>query len=151
MSDTVGSILRRKGNNVWSVSPEDSVLQAIALMADKSVGALVVLSGDDVVGMISERDYARKVVLKGRSSKDTLVKDIMTAPVVSVTPQQTIDECMRIVSAKSIRHLPVIDKTKVVGIVSVGDLVKQLVSIQGETIQYLHEYISGTHAAIHRY
>jgi CBS domain-containing protein len=150
MSDTVRSILRRKGHDVWSVSPEDSVLAAIALMADKSVGALVVLSGDEVVGMISERDYARKVVLKGRSSKDTFVKDIMTGPVVSVTPQHSIDECMRIVSAKGIRHLPVIDTAKVVGVVSVGDLVKQLVSIQGETIQYLHEYISGPHA-VHRY
>jgi len=124
-------------------------LQAIALMADKSVGALVVLEQDTVVGMISERDYARKVVLMGRSSKDTLVKDIMTTPVVAVSPQDTIDECMRIVSAKGIRHLPVLDMDKLVGVVSVGDLVKHLVWIQGETIQYLHEYIAGP-AAIHR-
>jgi CBS domain-containing protein len=146
MSDTVGSILRRKGHDVWSVSPDDSVLQAIALMADRSVGALVVLEHDEVVGMISERDYARKVLLQGRSSKDTLVRDIMTGPVVSVSSQHTIDECMRIVSAaQRIRHLPVVDGGKLVGVVSMGDLVRQLVSIQGETIQYLHEYITGTH------
>ena len=146
MSDTVGSILRHKGYQIWSASPDDSVLQAIALMADKSVGALVVLKGETVVGMISERDYARKVVLQGRSSKETLVKDIMTSAVVSVTPQHTIDECMRIVSAERIRHLPVLDGGTLVGVVSIGDLVKRLVSIQGETIQYLQEYIGGPHA-----
>lgn len=150
MSDTVGSILRHKGYEVWSVNPEDSVLQAIALMADRGVGALVVLQDDAVVGMISERDYARKVLLQGRSSKDTLVKEIMTSPVVSVSSHHTIDECMRIVSAaQRIRHLPVVDGGKLVGVVSMGDLVRQLVSIQGETIQYLHEYISGTQI-IHR-
>jgi len=146
MSDTVGAVLRHKGNHVWSTSPDDSVLQAIALMADKGVGALVVLRGDALVGMISERDYARKVVLQGRSSKDTLVKDIMTSPVCSAGLGQTIDECMRIVTAERIRHLPVVDAGKVVGVVSIGDLVRQLVSIQGETIQYLHEYIAGPHS-----
>jgi CBS domain-containing protein len=145
MSDTVGAVLRHKGNDVWSTSPDDSVLQAIALMAEKGVGALVVLRGDALVGMISERDYARKVVLQGRSSKDTLVKDIMTSPVCSVGLGQTIDECMRLVTTERIRHLPVVDAEKVVGVVSIGDLVRQLVSIQGETIQYLHEYIAGPH------
>jgi len=146
MTDTVGAVLRHKGNHVWSASPDDSVLQAIALMAEKGVGALVVLRGDALVGMISERDYARKVVLQGRSSKDTLVKDIMTSPVCSVGLGQTIDECMRIVTTERIRHLPVVDAGKVVGVVSIGDLVRQLVSIQGETIQYLHEYIAGPHS-----
>src|SRR5580765_2631279 len=129
MSDTVGALLRYKGNLVWSVGPDDSVLQAIALMADKSVGALVVLKGDAVVGMISERDYTRKVALQGRSSKDTLVRDIMTSPVLSVGPAHTIDECMRIVTAERIRYLPVVDNGKVVGMVSIGDLVRRVVSI----------------------
>lgn len=146
MSDTVAALLRHKGNHVWSTSPDDSVLQAIALMADKGVGALVVLQGEAVVGVISERDYARKVILQGRSSKDTLVSDIMTTPVCSVTPEHTIDECMRIVTAERIRHLPVVENGKIVGMVSIGDLVRRLVSIQGETIQYLHEYIAGPHS-----
>jgi CBS domain-containing protein len=146
MSDTVAALLRHKGNCVWSASPDDSVLQAIALMADKGVGALVVLQNEAVVGMISERDYARKVVLQGRSSKDTLVSDIMTSPVCAVSPDHTIDECMRLVTAERIRHLPVVQNGKVVGMVSIGDLVRRLVSIQGETIQYLHEYIAGPHS-----
>jgi CBS domain-containing protein len=146
MSDTVAALLRHKGNRVWSASPDDSVLQAIALMADKGVGALVVLQNEAVVGMISERDYARKVILQGRSSKETLVSDIMTSPVCSVGPDHTIDECMRLVTAERIRHLPVVEKGKVVGMVSIGDLVRRLVSIQGETIQYLHEYIAGPHS-----
>jgi len=144
MSDTVGALLRHKGHEVWSASPDDSVLQAIAIMADKGVGALVVLQGETVVGMISERDYARKVVLQGRSSKDTLVRDIMTSPVLWVSPAHTIDECMKLVTAKRIRHLPVVDGGKVAGMVSIGDLVRRVVSTQGETIQYLHEYIAGT-------
>ena len=143
MSNTVGAILRHKGSQVWTASPGDSVLEAIALMADKRVGALVVLHDNTVVGMISERDYARKVVLQGRSSKDTLVNAIMTSPVVSVTSRHTIDECMRVVAAEQIRHLPVIDGGRLVGVVSIGDLVRRLVSIQGETIQYLQEYIAG--------
>ena len=150
MSDTVGSILRHKGHDVWSASPDDSVLQAIALMAEKGVGALVVLQGDTVVGMVSERDYARKLVLQGRSSKKTLVKEIMTSPAVSVTPRNTIDECMRIVTAERIRHLPVVDDGRLVGLVSVGDLVRRLVSIQGETIQYLQDYIAGPHHSAQR-
>ena len=100
MSDTVAALLRHKGNRVWSASPDDSVLQAIALMADKGVGALVVLQNEAVVGMISERDYARKVILQGRSSKDTLVSDIMTSPVCFVSPDHTIDECMRLMTAE---------------------------------------------------
>lgn len=143
MSDTVGSILRDKGRDVWSVSPDDSVLQAIRLMADKGVGALVVIAHDTLVGIISERDYARKVVLQGRSSKDTQVGDIMTSPVFSVGPNHTVDDCMRIVTAKRIRHLPVVQDEKVIGVLSIGDLVRRVISTQGETIQYLQEYIVG--------
>ena len=144
MSDTVGAVLRHKGNHVWSASPDDSVLQAIALMADKGVGALVVLRGDVLVGMISERDYARKVVLQGRSSKDTLVKDIMTSPVCSVGLGQTIDECMRIVTTERIRHLPVVDGEKSLkGLISIGDLNAYLSTTQEQTIHLLHEYLYG--------
>jgi len=143
MSDTVASILRHKGHQVWSVSPDESVFHAIGLMADKGIGALVVIAGETLVGIISERDYARKVVLQGKSSKDTQVRDIMTSPVISVGPNHTVDDCMRIVSTKRIRHLPVVQGEKVVGIVSIGDLVRSVIATQGETIKYLQEYIVG--------
>ena len=143
MADTVSSILRYKGNHVWSVSPDDSVFQAMSLMADKDIGALVVIGGETLVGIVSERDYARKIVLQGKSSRDTPVRDIMSCPVVSVTPNHTVDECMRIITTKRIRHLPVLQREKVVGVVSIGDLVQKVISTQGETIQYLQEYIVG--------
>src|SRR5947208_8386685 len=143
MSDTVASILRYKGDDVWSVSPEDSVFQAIRLMADKGVGALVVIADDSLVGIISERDYARKVMPQGRCSKEAKVRDIMTSPVFSVGPDYTVDDCMRIVTTKRIRHLPVVQGEKLIGVVSIGDLVRRVISTQGETIQYLQEYIVG--------
>jgi CBS domain-containing protein len=143
MPDTVGSILRHKGQEVWSVGPDDSVFQAISLMADKGVGALLVIADAALIGIISERDYARKVVLKGKSSKATRVRDIMTSPVFSVGVDHTVDDCMRIVTAKRIRHLPVMQGDKVLGVVSIGDLVQKIISTQGETIQYLQEYIVG--------
>jgi CBS domain-containing protein len=143
MSDTVGSILRYKGHHVWSVNPEESVFQAISLMADKGIGSLVVMADDRLVGIISERDYARKVVLQGKSSKETKVKDIMTSPVFSVGPNHTVDDCMRIVTTKRIRHLPVVEGETVIGVVSIGDLVRRVIATQGETIQYLQEYIVG--------
>ena len=143
MSDTVGSILQDKGHQVWSVSPDESVFLAISLMADKGIGALVVIAGETLVGIMSERDCARKVVLQGRSSKDTRVGDIMTSPVFSVGPSHTVDDCMRIVTTKRIRHLPVVQDGKVVGVVSIGDLVRRVISTQGDTIQYLQEYIVG--------
>src|SRR3990172_7722649 len=137
MSDTVGAILRYKGHHVWSVSPDDSVFQAITLMAGKGVGALVVIADETLVGIISERDYARKVVLQGRSSKDTRVGDIMTSPVFSVGPNHTVDDCLRIVTSKRIRHLPVVQGEKVVGVVSIGDLVRRGIFMHSETIHYL--------------
>jgi CBS domain-containing protein len=143
MADNVNSILRHKGHQVWSVSPDESVLHAIRLMADKGIGALVVIAGETLVGIISERDYARKVVLQGKSSKDIPVSDIMTSPVVTVSPNHTVDDCMRIVTAKRIRHLPVLEDEKVVGVISIGDLVRKIISTQGDTIQYLEEYIVG--------
>ena len=143
MTDTVGSILRHKGHDVWSVHPAESVFEAISLMADKGIGALVVISDGRLVGIISERDYARKVVLQGKSSKETKVKDIMTGTVVSVGPDHSVDDCLRIVTTKRIRHLPVVQGETVIGVVSIGDLVRTVISTQGETIQYLQEYIVG--------
>jgi CBS domain-containing protein len=143
MVDTVSSILRHKGHHVWSVSPDESVLRAISLMADKGIGALLVIADGALVGILSERDYARKVVLRGRSSKDTPVRDIMTSPVVFVGPDHTVDDCMRIVTARRIRHLPVVQGDTVLGVVSIGDLVRRIISTQGEIIQYLEGYIVG--------
>ena len=137
MSDTVASVLRHKGDDVWSVTRKIRVFEAIRLMADKGVGALVVIADDSLVGIISERDYARKVILQGRSSREAKVKDIMTSPVFSVGPDYTVDDCMRIVTTKRIRHLPVVQGEKLIGVVSIGDLVRRVISTQGETIQYL--------------
>lgn len=143
MPRTVGSILREKGHDVWSVSPDATVYSAIERMAEKGVGALLVLTGDALIGIISERDYTRKVILRGRSSKQTRVRDIMTSPVHSVVPSCTVDDAMRIMTVNHVRHLPVVEGAKVVGVVSLGDLVKRIVSIQGETIQHLQQYLTG--------
>jgi CBS domain-containing protein len=150
MTDTVASVLRHKGSDLWSVRPDASVYEAIALMAGKSVGAVLVMERDELLGILSERDYARKVILQGRSSKDTRVADIMTAPVISVRPQTTVHECMEIVTTNRIRHLPVVDCGMVVGIVSIGDLVRKIVATHEETIHHLHEYIVGSQVVLPR-
>ena len=141
--DTLDSVLRFKGRQVWSIAPTATVYEAIARMSEKSVGALLVLSEGRLAGIISERDYARKVILKDRSSKETQVREIMTDRVVTALPADTVEECMRRMTEHRIRHLPVLDGDKVVGIVSIGDLVSWTITAHEETIGHLQGYIEG--------
>jgi CBS domain-containing protein len=145
LSDTIGMVLKAKSQNIWSLDPEAWVYDAIEMMANKHVGALLVISDGKLVGIISERDYARKVVLQERSSKHTQVKEIMTSPVIVVRPDHTVEDCMRFMTDNRIRHLPVVENQRVLGVVSIGDLVKWVVSAQAETIDQLQHYIAGTY------
>jgi signal-transduction protein with cAMP-binding, CBS, and nucleotidyltransferase domain len=143
LTGKVGSLIQKKGGPVWSLETTASVYEAIALMAEKEVGALPVLAGGELVGIVSERDYARKVILKGRSSKETAVTAIMSSPVVSVSPSQTVEDCMHIVTERRIRHLPVTEGGRIVGMISIGDLVNWVITEQQETIRHLETYIGG--------
>lgn len=142
-TETVRSILGRKGSEVWSVSPVASVFQAIALMDEKHVGALMVVEEGALAGVISERDYARKVILRGRSSHETRVREIMSSPAISVNPENTLEDCLRLMTDHRIRHLPVLDGRRLSGVISIGDLTKAIISSQALTVQHLSSYISG--------
>jgi CBS domain-containing protein len=140
----VSDILKAKGNIViFSVTGDVSVYEAVKIMGEKNIGALVVMENNELKGIISERDYARKIVLKGKLSRETLVKEIMTEQVITVTPEDSIDKCMELMSQKHIRHLPIIDDTKVVSMISIGDVVNAIIESQKETIEQLKNYITG--------
>lgn len=139
----VQHLLDKKGRAIFSVGPDDSVFNAIKIMAEKGIGALVVMTGDSLQGILSERDYARKVIIKGRSSETTRVAEIMTADVLTTSSSQTVNQCMNLMTEKKIRHLPVIEDDKVVGVISIGDLVEAIISDQQEAIEHLEHYISG--------
>ena len=138
---TVRQLLQAKGDTVYSIAPDARVYEALKLMAEKEVGALVVLAGGALAGILSERDYARKVILHGKSSHDIPVREIMTANVVTVNPGQTVDQCMALMTNNRISHLPVVESGKLVGLVSIGDLVKELIAEQEQTIRQLETYI----------
>jgi CBS domain-containing protein len=147
LQDTVERILKQKGSQVYSVPPHVTVYEALEVMADKDVGGLVVMQGTDLVGFISERDYVRKVILKGHSSKQLLVHEIMSSPVVTVDLRTTVDECMQCMTNERCRHLPVVEGGSVVGVVSIGDLVNWIMTSQDFTIHQLEDYISGKYPA----
>ncbi len=138
----VNYLLSLKGKDVWSIDPDVPVLEAIRMMADRRIGALPVMRGAELVGILSERDYARKVILLGRSSAETPVRDIMTTPVTTISPDDAVHNCMEIMTEKRIRHLPVVDRGKVVGMISIGDLVKAVIEEQQQTIDQLERYIA---------
>jgi CBS domain-containing protein len=140
---TIERLLEVKGYDIWSITPDESVYDAVKLMADKKVGALLVLESEKLIGIISERDCTRKVILQERAPKDTLVREIMTSNVIFVRPDQTVEECMALVTARRIRHLPVLAGDRLIGIISIGDLVKDLISEQEFMIQQLENYIKG--------
>lgn len=140
---TISEILLHKGANAWSISPEATVFEAIQIMADKNVGALLVTDNDKLVGIISERDYTRKVAIKGKSSKDLKVREILSGNMITATPTSSVEECLRLMTDHRVRHLPVLDGTKIAGVVSIGDLVNWVISTQGTTIRQLETYITG--------
>lgn len=140
---TIDAVLNLKGHDVWSVSPDQTVFEAISLMSEKNVGAVLVMEHEALAGMLSERDYTRKIAIKGKSSKETLVREIMTTELVTVTSHHTVQECMRLMNDRRVRHLPVIDNDRVVGVVSIGNLVNWIISAQNAAIGHLEDYISG--------
>lgn len=140
---TIRQLLDEKGSDIWWIGPRETVLQAIKEMAQKEIGALVVLDQGKLVGIISERDYARKVILKNKASHDTTIEEIMTSPVVCGRLDQTVDECMALITGKRVRHLPIIEQDRIIGVISIGDLVKSIIAEQQFVIEQLEHYISG--------
>ena len=139
----VSSLLHHKGATVWHIEPEATVFAAIKLMAQKNIGSLLVLSGGKLLGLFTERDYARKIALHGKSSKNTRVREILSAKVITVAPDESIEECMRLMTENRVRHLPVLEGEKVVGVVSIGDLVNWTISAQNAAIEQMEQYIAG--------
>jgi CBS domain-containing protein len=144
-TDTISSVLKSKGREVYTTRPSTSVYDALANMADHHIGALLVVEDERLLGVVSERDYARKVILQGRSSKDTLVSEIMTPDLFTVTPRETVDHCMKLMTEHRIRHLPVLENGQIAGVVSLGDLVKWIITTQEAEIQHLQAYIAGSY------
>lgn len=142
---TISEILQNKPPAVWSIGPDATVFEAIQLMADKNIGALPVMEDGKLVGLVSERDYTRKVAIKGKQSRETKVREIVSSPVISVTPDHSVEDCMRLMTDQRVRHLPVLDGEKMLGIVSIGDLVNWIITAQSAAIQQLQTYISGGH------
>ncbi len=139
---TVRDLLQSKGHEIWSVAPDDSVFAALELMAERGIGAVLVLDGANVAGILSERDYARQVILKGKASKDTPVRDIMTTELFVVTPEKTVEECMELMTERRIRHLPVVVGDRLDGLLSIGDIVKAVISDKQDQIEQLETYIT---------
>jgi len=144
---TVRKVLQNKGGNVWRIAPQATAYEALQIMADKDIGALLVVDGEEIVGVFSERDYARKVILKGRSSKVTSVGELMNSPVFYIEPDKTIEECMALMTAKRMRHLPVLEHGRMLGMISIGDAVNALIKEQQVTINDLESYITGGYVA----
>ena len=142
---TIAQLLNTKGNQIWSVEPKATIFEALEIMSEKEIGALLVMEDGKLTGIFSERDYARKVILKGKSSKETPVGELMTKKVFYMDPQKTINDCMAMMTAKRIRHVPVIKDNQVMGIVTIGDVVNQIISEQEVTINHLENYITGSH------
>ena len=143
VSGTIEVILNQKKREIWSIAPDATVYDAVALMAEKNIGALVVVENGDLVGIISERDYTRKVMLRGKRSRETLVREIMSTQLTTVDPKQSVDDCLRFMTEKRIRHLPVVKDGEICGVISIGDLVKHVISAQSATLDQLERYISG--------
>jgi CBS domain-containing protein len=143
----ISALLHHKGTALWSITPELTVFEAIKLMAEKNIGALLVISGGKLVGVVTERDYTRKIALQGKKSKETPVAEILSSRIVSVTPQHTVEECMKLMTEHRVRHLPVLENEKVTGIVSIGDLVNWTISAQDAAIAQMEQYIAGGVAA----
>lgn len=145
---TVRDLLNSKGYTIWAVSPYDTVFEALRVMAEHNIGAVLVLDGQDLLGILSERDYARKVVLQGKSSRTMPVHEIMTRRVITVRPEQSIEECMALMTEHRVRHLPVMDKGKIIGVISIGDVVKAIISEQEFVIGQLETYIMGRRVSV---
>ncbi len=143
VSGTIDKILRQKGGDIYTVHPDTIIYDAIKLMAEKNIGALLVMENEKLVGIVSERDYSRKVVLRGRTSRNTTVRDIMTTNLTTAHPKETVEECLRFMTDKRIRHLPVVSEGELRGVISIGDLVKEVISSQNATLDALQNYISG--------